>query len=272
VFYLNRITRQQYVGRIMERIADETLVLVHSQRRSGPVEAPDVNGMGQPLVVRGAVDGWVQQVSYPAVAAATPARSVIRVETRPGAYLVAGEPIVTIWPPAGLSLTQRQAGKVTALVRNAFILGYARTMQQDIDFGLRQLNDIALRALSPAVNDPTTAIEAILRISSVMRPLVLTDLPAQSVGAGQGRILLTPWELDHAEYVTHAFGQLRGYASAHPQVAMALLRSMRMLRAASTQPLATRELDHQVDLMLQACERATYLPADIEMIQAAAER
>ncbi len=72
---------------------------------------------------------------------------------------------------------------MAALIREAVVIGYARTMQQDIDFGLRQLNDIALRALSPAVNDPTTAIEVVLRLSSVLRPLVQADLPA-SVGVG----------------------------------------------------------------------------------------
>ncbi len=272
VAYLNRITRPQYVGRIMERIAAETMVLVRIETGTDTVEAQDVNRLGQPLVVHGAVDGWVQQVSYPAVAAATPPGSMIRIETRPGAYLVAGEPIATIWPPAGVAVTQRQAGKVTALVRNALILGYARTMQQDIDFGLRQLNDIALRALSPAVNDPTTAIEAVLRISSIMRPLVQTDLPAQVVAAGDGRVLLTPWELDHAEYVSHAFGQLRVYAAPHAQVALALVRALCMLRTASTQPLATRELEHQLDLTLQACERASLLPADLEMNRAASAR
>lgn len=62
------------------------------------------------------------------------------------------------------------------LIRAAVILGPARTMQQDIDFGLRQLNDVALRALSPAVNDPATAIEVVLRVGSVMRPLVLAAI------------------------------------------------------------------------------------------------
>jgi hypothetical protein len=93
------------------------------------------------------------------------------------------------------------------------ILGNARTMQQDIDFGLRQLNDIALRALSPAVNDATTASEVVLRIGSIMRPLVQADLPGHSVRATRGRILLTPIDLDHGEYIGHAFDQLRLYAA-----------------------------------------------------------
>src|SRR5262245_17308499 len=104
-------------------------------------------------------------------------------------------------------------------------------MQQDIDFGLRQLNDIALRAFSPAINDPTTAIEVILRIGSIMRPLVLAELPAQAVRDAQGRVLLTPFDLDHGEYISHAFDQLRLYAAAHPQVLVAIVR---ILRGAST--------------------------------------
>ena len=136
---------------------------------------------------------------------------MIRLETRVGAYLVRGTPVASIWPPPA------DPAPAAALIRAAVILGPARTMQQDIDFGLRQLNDIALRALSPAVNDPTTAIEVILRIGSIVRPLILTELPAQSVRDEAGRVLLTPFDLDHTEYIAHAFDQLRVYAAAHPR-------------------------------------------------------
>jgi uncharacterized membrane protein len=278
VVFLNRITRNQYVGRIMERICNETLSLVHElpygprvgMRVGDPVTAPDFDQLGEPLVVRGDTSGWVQQISRRAVVAAAPPGSVIRLETRTGAYVVAGEPVCTIWRSSATPATNRQAGHMRALILDAMIIGYARTMQQDIDFGLRQLNDIALRALSPAVNDPTTAIEVVLRISTVLRPLVQTPLADQSVSAADGRTLLTPWDLDHAEYIAHAFAQLRVYAAAHPQVALALVRAFRMLRSASTYPAASRELDHQSTLVLEACERASMLPADLDIIRAAA--
>jgi uncharacterized membrane protein len=267
VVYLNRITRQQYVGRIIEGIADETLQLIQARPVPKPVDPPDLASLGTPLVVSAASDGWVQQISPAAIVQATPPGSVVRVETRPGAYLAAGEPLATIWTPAGVELSAKQAGRVAAWVRHALIQGNARTMQQDIDFGLRQLNDIALRALSAAVNDPTTAIECVLRIASIMRRLVQTDLPAQAVRADGGRILLSPWELDHGEYVNHAFGQLRHYGAGHTQVALALVRSLCMLRSVSTQPTATVALDHQLELTMQACERAQLLPADLETIR-----
>ncbi|MBO0786761.1 MAG: DUF2254 domain-containing protein, partial [Actinobacteria bacterium] len=234
VVYLDRISRLQYVGNIMARVSEETLRLV-DQLPYGPqvgmpvgepVPAPSLAAMGEPLVVRSPRNGWVQQISRRAVIAAAPAGGVIRLETRVGGYLVRDTPVASIWPrPA-------DPAAAAALIRAAVIIGPARTMQQDIDFGLRQLADIALRALSPAVNDPTTAIEVVLRVGSIMRPLVLAELPGQSVRDPAGRVLLTPYDLDHGEYLKHAFDQLRLYAAAHPQVLMAIARTQRMLRGA----------------------------------------
>jgi len=269
VAYLNRIARQHYVGRILESVATETTRLIHAQAVPQPVDPPDLTTLGPPIVVRASRDGWVQQLDNPTMVAAVPPASVVRVDTRIGAFLAAGEPIATLWP--GQPLTERQVAKITALVRHALIQGDARTMQQDIDFGLRQMTDIALRALSPSVTDPTTAIEAVMWLATVTRRLVQTDLPAHAVRAEGDRILLTPCALDHAEYVAHSFGQLRHYAAGSPQVAMALVRSLRMLRAASMVPSASQALDQQLTLTVQCCEQAGLLPFDLDMIRAVAQ-
>ena len=275
VVYLDRISRQQYVGNIVARVAAETLHLIgelpygpHVGMRVGEaVPAPAVDTMGEPLIVRSPGDGWVQQISRRAVIAAAPAHGIVRLETRVGGYLVRDTPIASIWPrPA-------DPAAAAALIRAAVILGPARTMQQDIDFGLRQLNDIALRALSPAVNDPTTAIEVTLRIGSIMRPLILAELPAQSVRDEAGRVLLTPFDLDHAEYIGHAFDQLRLYAAAHPQVLMAIARTQRMLRGACLLGGGREEviaaLDRQLALTV-ACCAPEMLPEDRARVHQAA--
>jgi uncharacterized membrane protein len=275
VVYLDRISRQQYVGNIVARVAGETLHLIrelpygpHVGMRVGEaVPAPAADALGEPLTVRSPGDGWVQQISRRAVIAAAPACGIVRLETRVGGYLVRDTPIASIWPrPA-------DPAAAAALIRAAVILGPARTMQQDIDFGLRQLNDIALRALSPAVNDPTTAIEVTLRIGSIMRPLILAELPAQSVRDKAGRVLLTPFDLDHAEYIAHAFDQLRLYAAAHPQVLVAIARTQRMMRGACLLGGGREEiiaaLDRQLALTV-ACCAPEMLPEDRARVQEAA--
>src|SRR5262249_35837282 len=78
-----------------EGIAGETLRLVHTQPAAEAVQAPDLAALGTPLVVQAIEDGWVQQLSFAAMLGATPPRSVVRGETRVGAYLPAREPLAT---------------------------------------------------------------------------------------------------------------------------------------------------------------------------------
>jgi uncharacterized membrane protein len=211
----------------------------------------------------------VQQVSNEAVLAAVAPGSVVRLETRVGAYLARGIPLASVWP------APRHPRRLERALRRVLVVGDSRTMQQDVDFGLRQLTDIALRALSPAVNDPTTAIEVVLRLSSILRPLLLRELPCQVLQDESGSVLLRPWDLDHSEYVRHAFGQLRVYAAPHPQVAVALVRSLRMLREAVVQaerPHLVPELDRQLSLTLEGCARAGLLEEDVELVRRAATR
>jgi uncharacterized membrane protein len=281
VGFLNRITRQQYVGRIMERIQGEAAALIddlpYGSRmgpRSGtPVPVPDVSDVGAALIVRAHADGWVQQVSQRAILAALPPGSTARLETRVGAYLIRDEPLARIWPRPDADTARRAA----RLIAEAVIIGATRTMQQDIDFALRQLNDIGLRALSPAVNDPTTAIEAILRVSSILRPLVQAELPAQAHNDDRDRTLLTPWDLDHAEYVRHAYGQIRLYAGTHPQVALTLIRVLRMLRDVAADHHDDRtatitELDRQLEAVIDDVKRAGLADAELAPLRDAAER
>jgi uncharacterized membrane protein len=179
-----------------------------------------------------------------------------------GGYLVRGEPLATIWPRPDAATTARVARHLA----EAMIISYGRTMQQDVDFGLRQLNDIGLRALSPAVNDPTTAIEVVLRVASVLRPLIISELPPQCVRDEQGRVLLTPWDLDHGEYVRHAFEQTRTYGASHPQVMLAVVRAIVMLRAVARdvgRPDAVEALDRELELAVDASARAGVADADM---------
>ena len=98
VVYLDRISRQQYVGNIVARVAAETLALIgelpygpHVGMRVGePVPAPAVESLGEPFIVESPGDGWVQQISRRAIVAGAPLGGVIRLDTRVGAFLVRG--------------------------------------------------------------------------------------------------------------------------------------------------------------------------------------
>lgn len=153
-------------------------------------------------------------------------------------------------------------------------VAHSRTMQEDIDFALRQLVDIGLRALSPAVNDPTPAVEVVLRLGSLLRKLLVCDLPPEVVSGADGRVLLRPWALNHDEYVAHAFDQLRQTAPSQPHVVAALLRTLRMLiaRVEETHRLErVPALRRQMRLLLEAVDQQPGLhPADVARLHALA--
>ncbi|MCI0671237.1 MAG: DUF2254 domain-containing protein [Myxococcaceae bacterium] len=270
VAYLQRIARRQYVGHIIARISARTREGVEELvRHVGEVAPapPDLATLGKPHVVLAPREGWVQQVSREVLLAAVPAGSVVRLETRTGAFLIRGLPLATVWP------RPLRTARADRAVRAAVVVGAVRTMQQDVDFGIRQLTDIALRALSPAVNDPTTAVEVLLHLASLLRTLLLEKLPPQVERARNGTVLLTPWELDAHEYVRHAYEQLRRASASHAHVSLALVRGLRMLLEAvedAGRPELRAELQRQLDLALKGTERSGLLPEDVATVRAVA--
>lgn len=92
-----------------------------------------------------------------------------------------------------------------------------RTVEQDPGFGFRQLVDIAVRALSPGVNDPTTAVQAVDQLHDLIRSLTIRCFPSQSrVDDGYPRVVIrTP---SYEEYVRLAFEEIASYAAESVQV------------------------------------------------------
>jgi uncharacterized membrane protein len=274
VAHLDHLARRLQVGEVVRAIAQEGDDVLLAMRRTAAEERPGARADGPPseqdmLVVPAARDGWVTQASSRRMFAAVPPGTKVWLETRTGAYVHKGEALLVLWPmPA-------QPGRVTARLSAAVAVADTRTMQEDVDFAVRQLVDIGLRALSPAINDPTTAVEVILRLGSLMRRLLLIELPPETVEGPDGRSLVRPWALRHDEYMDHAFDQLRQAAAPQTQVLAALLRVMRMLilhveLADRTQHVPA--LRDQLDMVLDACRDGAGLhPRDLQRLAALAD-
>jgi uncharacterized membrane protein len=175
-------------------------------------------------VVRSNESGWIRQVDIDACLAAAPRGSVTALAIRNGSFVAAGQPICTIWP------APHDADATDAAIRGALTLGVTRMMLEDTEFGIRQLVDIALRALSPGVNDPSTAYDAVVHLGDVMRDLLWRDL-APLVRVSDGRRLVAAADLAHEDYVERAFDQIRSSAASHPAMVAALLMGVRRLAA-----------------------------------------
>ncbi|WP_241384594.1 DUF2254 domain-containing protein [Rhodococcus sp. CH91] len=272
IAYLNRLAHGLQVGEVVRSIASEAEKVIsdtgrsaHREIRAEQVPEPDFDDGATVYAPR---DGWVTQAPADLVLAVVPAGTVVRLETRPGAYIHRGEPLLRVHPTPERAATLRR-------LESAVEISNARTMQEDVDFALRQLVDIALRALSQAINDPTTATEVVLRLGSLLRTLLITDSPAPVIAGPENRILLRPWILSPEEYIEHAFEQIRQAGSAQLHVATALARVLRMLLDYVSEHDRTEyvpALEHQLRLLVDAVvDRPEFHPEDVERFRAVAE-
>lgn len=133
----------------------------------------------------------------------------LRIDLRPGDFVPEGGPLVEV-----LGTGSADAGQVSA----AITISSDRDMQQDVAFGLRQLVDIAERALSPGVNDPTTAVQALDQVHDLLRRLARRRLPDGLHRDHDGRVrLVTPPE-EFSDYLDLALEEIDQYGAEVLQV------------------------------------------------------
>ncbi len=134
-----------------------------------------------------------------------------------GSSLVEGCPIGWIWALDG----QRPAAVTTELrerLASSIHTGFERTSVQDIGHGLRQLTDVANKALSPGINDPTTAMHALGDISALLCEITTRELRPEVLRDDEGRIRVVLHRPDLADLVEVSIAQPRRYGASDPQV------------------------------------------------------
>ena len=204
------------------------------------------------------------------VALATRTDTVLDMLVRPGDHLVVGTPLGTARRPDGRTVPEL-AEELAEGALAAVELGYERTSEQDTALGLRQLTDIAVKALSPGINDPVTAVHAIGYSSDLLVRLHGRRLGPQvhCDERGQARVVLP--DRDHQYYLDLACGQIRRYGRREPTVLAALLRMLRDVALSVRGEQQAEEVRQQVRLVL--AEMADdLLPEDVARVRDVARR
>jgi uncharacterized membrane protein len=132
-------------------------------------------------------------------------------------------------------------------VRAAIFIGRQRTVAQDAAFGFRQLVDIAVRALSPGINDPTTACNAVDYLGSLLAAMADRPWPSSSFSGDDGIVRLRLPAATFADYVTLAFTEVRRYGSRDIAV------TLRLFDALGVAGIATDRPDRRAALWREAC-------------------
>ena len=137
---------------------------------------------------------------------------------------------------------------------SAFDIGPARTMQQDVEFGIIQIVDVALRAISPAINDPSTAISCIDQLSRVLIRWASRS-PPRTYLHGPPHVLrvVMPW-IDFDGLLDTAFEQIRHYSNSDIVVSLRLIRAFDDIAGAGSTPLEQQSLVRRAQRVVDGCE------------------
>jgi uncharacterized membrane protein len=145
--------------------------------------------------------------------------AVIRLHYRPGHFLTQGHPMATVWPP-------EVADTIGRRLANVHITGPLRTLTQDIAFGIDQLVEIAIRALSPAVNDTFTALTCIDWLGDSLTKVAVEWHPPAYHRDRDGQIRLITAPVSYERLVQRSFEKIRQASSGMPAV---LIRQLDVL-------------------------------------------
>lgn len=148
---------------------------------------------------------------------------VLRLAHHPGQFMLAGTPVALAWPRARLD---EQAARAAA---KAFTIGAQRTPSQDVEFGIWQLVEIAVRALSPGINDPHTAIACVDRLAAALAKIGRRPLPESRRCDEDGRLRLVAEPVSKQSVVDAAFDEVRQAAVPNVAVTIRLLEAIRMV-------------------------------------------
>ncbi|WP_371526260.1 DUF2254 domain-containing protein [Streptomyces sp. NBC_01283] len=217
VAYVNGTLRMMRIGFVIDRIARESFRMALKHPTEGAVDDERLGPATARIIHHGRA-GVLRDVHIARVVRAARRHGVVlRLLPRIGDFVVPGTPVFTVH---GGAAPPRRALRYTVSV------GVERTFHQDLGFGLRQLADIALRALSPAVNDPTTAVQALDRIIQFLASVAAYPLGALRHRDRCGAVRMVQPVPDWTALVDLGFAEIRGCAVGSPQVVRRMLAGL----------------------------------------------
>jgi uncharacterized membrane protein len=234
---------------------------IASSARDGNEAGPSVIELERRLEESGTAvaaprSGYLQFVAYDTlVGIATEADAVIRLLHRPGHFVVQGLPLARVWPADG-------AAQITRSLERAHFTGPHRTLAQDLAFAIDQLVEIAIRALSPAVNDTFTALTCIDWLSDGLCKISAGWNPTLVHRDEQGNVRVIAADVRYERFVERACDKIRQASRGMPAVMIRQLDALSKVIAYTTTADQRTCLLEQADMILRSSEESVPEEAD----------
>jgi uncharacterized membrane protein len=258
IYFIHHVAESIQADSVIAEIGDE---LSQALRRRFPeiapsqplpLETPFLDRLAAPAgVVAGSASGYVQAIDAGSLLrAATRHGLLIQIEARPGDFVVAGTPLLLVWP------RERLTDQIAGALDGPVVIGPKRTSTQDIDFAMSALVEIALRALSPGINDPRTAIGCIDRLTQALAEMLELPEPPTLVPDDDGalRLIVKPARFD--DVLGAAFDPIREAGARQAWILRRLAEVLALLAGFAHSADQRSALDHQAAALENLCRQA----------------
>ncbi len=255
------IIADNVIDRVGAQLDGDIARLLPEETAEQPDTPSDTDKRGAPVLLTHG--GYVQAVDFrDIVNAAAQADAVVALDIRAGQHTVPGRMVAHVAPKAAAT------DDLCRAIQNAVVVGRERTAVQDLEFSIRQLVEIALRALSPGINDPYTANAVVDRLSLSIA-LVMTRGAAKSVWEdGDGKVRLTAPVSTFDGITDAAFNQIRQQAL--PAVLIHMADNIgKLLQQADADHRAA--LEKHLKLVVDAGRRSIAAEEDLAVLEARAK-
>ncbi|HEU4397542.1 MAG TPA: DUF2254 family protein [Actinomycetota bacterium] len=272
VYFIHHIARSIQIDTIMGGVERETLAVIDDTYPDPHQDAAAEERVPEPparaVAVPAKRSGYLQAVDLDGLlAVALEHDLVLRLAAAVGDHMIAGTPLAWAWSAAANDGRPEPRGLVDPLDRVVRI-GLERTMLQDVAFGIRQLADIANKALSPAINDPYTGVQSLQHLSVIIHTLAGRRLGDHLGRDAAGAVRAAVPFAGFADYLRLATAQIRRYGAKEPGVARALLRLLDAAGERVADPERRGAVARHVRLVMADAERETAQPADAAAVLA----
>ena len=275
IYFIHHIAKSIQLPEVIAVIANDLMGAIDQEYPERPIgwstSAPDAHGRptaelhalldegGQPVLA--VHSGYLQFVGHEElIAIAAELDCVIRLAYRPGHFVLAGRPLATVWPA-------RAAAPVTAALEGSHVVGAQRTLMQDPVFAIDQLVEIAIRALSPAVNDTFTSLTCIDWLSAGLSQISGRPLVEGVHRDRKGVVRLIELDPSYKRMVDRAFDKVRQASRGMPAVMIRLMESIAHVMESTTGPDQRQVLLRQADMVLRAAEDDISEDEDLEDVR-----
>ena len=263
ILFIHHIAASIQASSIIASAAAETLVAVDrlfpgKLRRPADDKDADASILAMPepnwQAVTAAQSGYIQSVDGDALLRlAREHQTLVRMELGIGEFVVEHTPI------ASLALEVPPGAEITAAVQSAYGVNRHRTLDQDCGFGIRQIVDMALRALSPGTNDTTTAVMCVDYLTAILSRLASRNVPS-SHRYEEGQLRVITVGPTFASLVAESFDQIRGSAEGNLVVLLRMLRAVETIASLAASGSRRQVLREQMEWIAEVAARTIRSP------------